>query len=216
MTRMFKSFCTYNSDCHATKFDLFTHSSVLCPNRSFTEYRAQCRIHGSGVTKGGKGRYLLPDEAFWRRQVEVGMLRNNYKMSNASDCCPVAQSHQDHQDSQSELLRTLYTYVSRWSFRLQQSASRVVSLMAAITVFQIARGKNFPTSLSFSYYSCVTIGLESSAHSACSIYCAMGVGRIFPGGHYGIFPIYFKGRPKVVKFVFLFFCLEVLHKINCF
>jgi len=214
MTRMFKSFCTYNSDCHATKFDLFTYSSVLCPNRSFTEYRAQWRIHGSGVTKGAKGRHLLPGEAFCRLKVEFGMLRNNYKMSNARDCYPVAQSHQDHHDSQSELLRTLYTYVLRWMFRLQQSASRVVSLMSAITMFQIARGENFPTSLSYSYYSCVTIGRETSAHSACSIYCATGVGRIFSRGELRDFSNIFQGASKSGEICF--FCMAVLHKINCF
>jgi len=35
------------------------------------------------------------------------MLRNNYKMPNASGCYPVAKSHQDVQGLQSEQLRTL-------------------------------------------------------------------------------------------------------------
>jgi len=50
--------------------------------------------------------------AFWGRQIEVGMLRNNYKMSNVSDRYPVAKSYQDHQGSQSEVLRT---FVKFWS-----------------------------------------------------------------------------------------------------
>jgi len=48
--------------------------------------------------------------AFWGRQIEVGMLRNNYKMSNVSDRYPVAKSYQDHQGSQSEVLRTFVKF----------------------------------------------------------------------------------------------------------
>jgi len=44
-----------------------------------------CNVN-SGVTKGG---HLPPGAAFWGLQIEGGMLRNNYKMSNAG-CYPVA------------------------------------------------------------------------------------------------------------------------------
>jgi len=47
----------------------------------------------------------------------------------------------------------------------------VVWLTAAWQRFQKVRVANFPTSLSF--YSCVTMGRESSFHSACRVlYCA--------------------------------------------
>jgi len=49
-----------------------------------------CMLHAaaviSGVTKGGQGD-LPPGAAYWGRTIEVGMLHNNYKMSNASACC---------------------------------------------------------------------------------------------------------------------------------
>ena len=44
-----------------------------------------------------------------------------YKMSNASGCCPVAKSHQDHWGSQSEQFR-IFRDVLRRSFCLKQSA----------------------------------------------------------------------------------------------
>ena len=40
----------------------------------------------SGVTKGGKGRHLPPGAALWGHQIEVGMLRTNYEMTNVSGC----------------------------------------------------------------------------------------------------------------------------------
>jgi len=39
----------------------------------------------SGVTKG-KGRHMPQGAAFCGRQIEVGILRNNFEMSNASGC----------------------------------------------------------------------------------------------------------------------------------
>jgi len=33
-----------------------------------------------GVTKGGNGGHLPPDTGFWGRQIEVGILCNNYEM----------------------------------------------------------------------------------------------------------------------------------------
>jgi len=40
----------------------------------------------SGVTRGGKGGHLPPGAALWGRQIEVGMLRSYYEMSNVSGC----------------------------------------------------------------------------------------------------------------------------------
>jgi len=40
----------------------------------------------SDVTRGGKGGHLPPGAAFWGRQIEVGMLSNNYEMSNVNGC----------------------------------------------------------------------------------------------------------------------------------
>ena len=36
--------------------------------------------------RGGKGGHLPPGAAFWGRQIEVEMLRNNYEISNVSGC----------------------------------------------------------------------------------------------------------------------------------
>jgi len=38
----------------------------------------------SGVTMGVKAGHLSPGAALWGRQIEVGMLRTNYEMSNVS------------------------------------------------------------------------------------------------------------------------------------
>jgi len=40
----------------------------------------------SGVTNGVKGGHLPPGAALWGLQLEVGMLRTNYEMSNVSGC----------------------------------------------------------------------------------------------------------------------------------
>jgi len=40
----------------------------------------------SDVTRGGKRGHLPPGAAFWGRQIEVGMLSNNYEMSNVNGC----------------------------------------------------------------------------------------------------------------------------------
>jgi len=56
----------------------------------------------NGVTKEGKGMHLPPGAAYWWRRIEVRMLRNNYRISNASGWCPVAKSHQDQKCSQRE------------------------------------------------------------------------------------------------------------------
>jgi len=40
----------------------------------------------SGVTKGDKGGDLPPGTALWGRQIEVGMIRTNYGMSNVCGC----------------------------------------------------------------------------------------------------------------------------------
>ena len=40
----------------------------------------------SDVTRGGKGGHLPPGAELWGRQIEVGMLRTNYEMSNANGC----------------------------------------------------------------------------------------------------------------------------------
>jgi len=39
-----------------------------------------------GVTRERKGEHLHQGVAFWGRQIEVGRLRNIYKMSNVSGC----------------------------------------------------------------------------------------------------------------------------------
>jgi len=88
-----------------------------------------------------------------------------YKISNV-----IAKSHRDHQGSQSEQLWTLVTFQAGVSVSSNKRPP-VVWLTAASQRFQKARVANFPTSLSF--HSCVTIGRESSFHSACSVlYCA--------------------------------------------
>jgi len=48
--------------------------------------RAQYSVQSSGVTRGGKGRYLPPVAALWGRQIEVGICRTIYEMSNVSGC----------------------------------------------------------------------------------------------------------------------------------
>jgi len=91
-----------------------------------------------------------------------------YKMSNATRCYVVTKSHQDHQGSQREQLRTLVTFqgVACVSSKQRQNA---VWLTDASQCFQIARVANFPTS--FSFYSCVTMDgnpaftLLSTAHA---------------------------------------------------
>jgi len=88
-----------------------------------------------------------------------------YKISNV-----IAKSRRDHQGSQSEQLWTLVTFQAGVSVSSNKRPP-VVWLTAASQRFQKARVANFPTSLSF--HSCVTIGRESSFHSACSVlYCA--------------------------------------------
>ena len=71
------------------------------------------RLLLSGVTRGGKGGHLFPGAALWGRQIEVGMLRVNYEVSNVERMLiitinkmstVIAKSNQDHQGSQSEKL----------------------------------------------------------------------------------------------------------------
>jgi len=78
-----------------------------------------------------------------------------YKMSNASRWYPVAKSHQDHQGSQREQLRTLVTFQGVACVSSNQRPY-LVFLPAVSQCFQIAKVANFPTS--FSFYSCVTMG----------------------------------------------------------
>jgi len=41
---------------------------------------------GSGVTREEQGGTSAPGGAFWGRQIEVGMLSNNYELSNVNGC----------------------------------------------------------------------------------------------------------------------------------
>ena len=63
---------------------------LIVQNRPSERRRA---VHeDSGVTRG----HLPLGAAFWGRQIVVGMLRNIYKMSNASGCHPFAKPRQKH------------------------------------------------------------------------------------------------------------------------
>jgi len=83
----------------------------------------------------------------------------------------IVKSHEDHQGSQSEQLWTLVTFKGGVSVSSNQRPV-VVWLPVASQRFQkVISVAKFPTSLSF--YSCVTMGRESSVHSACRVlYCA--------------------------------------------
>jgi len=72
----------------------------------------RCQIQGcqSGITKGG---HLPPGAACWGSQIDVRMLRNKCKISNASGCFPAAKSHQDYQSSQNDQSRTLLNVFKR-------------------------------------------------------------------------------------------------------
>ena len=76
----------------------------------------------------------------------------------------IKKSHHDHEGSQSEQLWTLVTFQGGVSVS-SNKRPLVVWLTAASQCFQRAGVANFPTSLSF--YSCVTMGWESSVHSEC-------------------------------------------------
>jgi len=115
---------------------------------------------------GGKGRHLSPGAAFWGRklrlechvtitkyQMSAGAI-TIYEMSNASSWYPVEKSHQDHQGSQREQLRTLVTFSGVTNVFSNQHP-HMVWLTVASQCFQIARLANFPTS--FSFYSWVTM-----------------------------------------------------------
>jgi len=68
---------------------LNTNHTVKVPSKHFAMFidRSTRRRHIlSDVTRGGKGEHLPPGAALWGRQIEVGMLRTNYKMSNVSGC----------------------------------------------------------------------------------------------------------------------------------
>jgi len=41
-------------------------------------------LHIQWRNEGGKGGHLPPGAALWGRQIEVGMLRTNYEISNVS------------------------------------------------------------------------------------------------------------------------------------
>ena len=128
--------------------------------------------------EGGKGGRLPMGAALWGHQIEVGMLRANYEMSNVERMLTItinemskiiAKSNQDHQRSQSEQLWILLTFQGGVSVSSDKHPL-VVRLTAASQCFQKARVANFPTSLSF--YSCITMWRESSFHSACRmLYC---------------------------------------------
>jgi len=62
-------------------------------------------------------------------------------MSNASDCYPVAKSHQDHQDSQSEILRTL-----RFKMELLSPAISVACgfTLGCVTMLSDSQGSEHP------------------------------------------------------------------------
>jgi len=45
-----------------------------------------CQHLYSSVTRGVRGGHLPPGAALWGRQIEVGMLRTEYEMSNVSGC----------------------------------------------------------------------------------------------------------------------------------
>ena len=128
----------------------------------------------SGVTKGE----ICPRRSVLGRQIEVGILWNNYKMSNASDCYLVAKSHQDHQDSQSELLRTL-----RFMVELLSPAINVACGLPCGCVTMLSDGQPEQRTSRLRSYIQTTVASQSDrnpafiVHALC--YCAMGVGRIF-------------------------------------
>jgi len=97
----------------------------------------------SGVTRGGgKGGHLPPTAELWGRQIEIRMLRTNYKMSNASGCHPVAKSYQDQQGSQSGQLWISVTFQGGISVSSNQRLL-VLWRIASPQCFQIARVADF-------------------------------------------------------------------------
>jgi len=72
-----------------------THERRECFSNSSTTTYGDCfcvwldyklaQALDSGVTRG-QGRHLSTGTALWGRQIEVGMLRTNYEMSNLSRC----------------------------------------------------------------------------------------------------------------------------------
>jgi len=77
-----------------------------------------------------------------------------HKMSIASRWYPVAKSHQDHQGSQREQLRTLVMFYGT-ACVFSNQLPHVLWQTVASQCFQVSRLANFPTS--FSFYSCVTM-----------------------------------------------------------
>ena len=86
-----------------------------------------------------------------------------YKVSNSSGCYPVAKFHQDQQGWQREQLRTSVTFQAGASISTSHGPHEVW-LKSASQCLHLARIGNVPILLSF--YTCVTIGRESSVHSA--------------------------------------------------
>jgi len=119
----------------------------------------------SGVTMGEQGGHLPPGAAFWGRQIDVRMLRNNYKISNTSGCYPVAKSHQDHPSSQSKHPRNS-TFKGGASVSSNQRP-HVFRFTAASQCFPIARVANFPAWLSFHSF--------ATDHNGAVIHCSQSL-----------------------------------------
>jgi len=75
-------------------------------------------------------------------------------MSNACRWHPVPKSHQDHQGSQREQLRTIVAFQGV-AYVFNNQHRHAVWLTVASQCFQLARFANFPTL--FSFYSCVAM-----------------------------------------------------------
>ena len=121
--------------CTVQWFHLSPNIIIILQWCIYPDIKGVSRLDGaSGVTKGGQGRTSAPVRSIlgapnWGRNAECYVIITKhqrmliiaiYQILNGSGCCPVVKSHQDHQGSHTEQLRT-FSHVCRRSFCLQQS-----------------------------------------------------------------------------------------------